>query len=166
MPQAIRFPGSMTAFEVVEYLSWMRGSSARQARIAAGDALARVLLQDRARSKVGTLSGGMARRLGLAQAIASGASTLLLDEPSTGLDPEQRRIMVRLLADLDGAVVLSSHVMEDVSDLADRVLVLDDGVIAFDGTLGGLAARAPGDAGRTAEEGFLAVLAASRQGRA
>ncbi|MBE9927218.1 ABC transporter ATP-binding protein [Cellulosimicrobium cellulans] len=160
MPQAPSFPGAMTVEEVVTYLTWMRGARARQARSAARDALRRVLLDDRARSRVRTLSGGMLRRVALAQAIASGARHVLLDEPSTGLDPEQRRAMVLLLADLEGAVLLSSHVMEDVRDLASRVLVLDGGRIAFDGTVEALAGLAPtGELARSAEAGFLAVLA-------
>jgi ABC-2 type transport system ATP-binding protein len=163
MPQTAVFPGGMTACEVVEYITWMRGARSREARIAAEDALARVMLADRAASKVRTLSGGMLRRLCLAQAIASGARVLLLDEPSTGLDPEQRRLMITHLEDLDGAVLLSSHVMEDVRDLADRVLILDGGGIAFDGDVSELERLAPDSAGvRAAEEGFLRVLARSR----
>ncbi|MCB7136696.1 ABC transporter ATP-binding protein [Cellulosimicrobium marinum] len=163
MPQHAVFPGTLTVVEVVEYLTWMRGARARDARTAARDAVRRVLLDDRADSRIKTLSGGMVRRVGLAQAIASGARHLLLDEPSTGLDPEQRRAMVNLLADLEGTVLLSSHVMEDVRDLASRVLVLDGGRIVFDGTVDALAGLAPaGDAARSAEAGFLAILSGSR----
>lgn len=160
MPQTATFPGNMTAREVVEYLTWMRGARARDARHRASRALESVLLTERADSKVRDLSGGMLRRVCLAQAIALEPTVLLLDEPSTGLDPEQRRIMVDRLRELDAAVVLSSHVMEDVSDLADRVLVLDAGAITFDGTLSALQAKAPDPgAPRAAEAGFLAVLA-------
>ncbi len=92
MPQATQFPGSMTVLEVVQYLTWMRGKRSREARLAAMDALNRVRLADRAHCKIRALSGGMLRRLSLAQAVASGARTLLLDEPSTGLDPEPPRV--------------------------------------------------------------------------
>lgn len=160
MPQTASFPGNMTVREVVEYLTWMRGARAGDARTRAERALETVELADRAGSKIRELSGGMLRRVGLAQAVAMDPSILLLDEPSTGLDPEQRRIMVDRLRELDAAVVLSSHVMEDVSDLADRVLVLDAGTIVFDGTLPDLCDRAPDpSAPRAAEAGFLAVLA-------
>lgn len=160
MPQTAAFPGGMTAREVVEYLTWMRGFGAQHARIATDDALRRVLLSDRAGSKVRSLSGGMLRRLCLAQAIATGAEVVLLDEPSTGLDPEQRRTMVQLLADLDSTLLLSSHVMEDVADLASRVIILDAGAVVFDGPLPELTAQAVGPAdAKTPEAGFLAVLA-------
>lgn len=160
MPQSATFPGNMTVREVVEYITWMRGARPDEARRRTARALEAVLLTDRADSKTRDLSGGMLRRVGLAQAIAMDPEVLLLDEPSTGLDPEQRRIMVDRLRGLDAAVILSSHVMEDVSDLADRVLVLDAGSIAFDGPLPALCALAPDPvAPRAAEAGFLAVLA-------
>lgn len=166
MPQSATFPGSMTAREVTEYLAWMRGARWRDARVAAADALARVLLEDRAESKVKSLSGGMLRRLCLAQALAAKADVLLLDEPSTGLDPEQRRVMVNLLSEVSGAVVLSSHVMEDITDLATRVVVLDAGAVAFDGALTDLVSRAPdASEARAAEAGFLAVLVEARAGK-
>lgn len=164
MPKGGAFPGNMTVREVVEYLTWMRGARSSDARVRASRALETVMLADRADSKVRELSSGMLRRVGLAQAIAMDPAVLLLDEPSTGLDPEQRRIMVDRLRELDAAVVLSSHVMEDVSDLAYRVLVLDAGSIVFDGTLPDLRELAPDPWDpRAPEAGFLAVLA-SRPG--
>lgn len=163
MPQSATFPGNMTAREIVEYAAWMRGASARQARLAATDALKRVLLADRAGDKMRNLSGGMQRRVCLAQAIASDAEVLLLDEPSTGLDPEQRRVMVDRLRELAGTILLSSHVMEDVTELASRVLVLDAGSLVFDGSLDTLKGLA-GDptSPQAAEAGFLAVLTSRR----
>lgn len=147
MPQTARFPGGMTALEVVEYLTWMRGVPARTARARARRALDRVLLGDRADTKVKHLSGGMVRRIALAQAIAAEPAVLLLDEPSTGLDPEQRRTMVELIAQIDReletTVLLSSHVMEDVTDVAARVVVLDAGRIVFTGSVAQLSQQAP-----------------------
>ncbi len=68
---------------------------------------------------------------------------LLLDEPSTGLDPEQRRVMVELIKGLELTVLMSSHVLEDVVDAAGRVIVLDEGRVAFDGSVQALASHAP-----------------------
>lgn len=164
MPQELRFPPNFTALELVEYLTWMRGAGSRSARQKARTSLEFVGLGDRMSSRIGELSGGMVRRVGLAQALAAQPEVLLLDEPSTGLDPEQRRIMVDLLSQLDGCVLLSSHVMEDVTEAAQRVLVLHDGWLAFDGDIGGLQAHAPGGtpAGRTAEAGFLQIVSTRR----
>jgi ABC-2 type transport system ATP-binding protein len=168
MPQSATLPRRMTALDVVEYLAWMRGVPAKAARQAALGALDRVGLVARAHHRVGQLSGGMQRRVLLAQAIASDARVLLLDEPSTGLDPEQRRVMVELIRGLDVTVLMSSHVLEDVVDAAGRVVVLDDGRVVFEGTVEALSSLAPSgtDQGRAPEAGFLAVVAGARAARA
>lgn len=134
MPQtALSVPG-LTAHELVTYTTWMRGCSWTEARRRATQALDAVELSARASSRTGRLSGGMVRRVWLAQALAAQSQVLLLDEPSTGLDPRQRATMVRLLGQItDRVVLLSSHILEDVAELADRVLVLDQGRIVYDG---------------------------------
>lgn len=167
MPQSGTLPRRMTALEVVEYLAWMRGAAPTEAGRGALSALDAVGLAPRAHHRIGQLSGGMLRRVLLAQAIASKAPVLLLDEPSTGLDPEQRRVMVDLIKGLELTVLMSSHVLEDVVDTASRVVVLDEGRIAFDGTVEALSAHAPHgtDPARAPETGFLAVLAAARAAR-
>lgn len=164
MPQALPVPRNMTAGEVVAYLAWMRGLSSRQAQQRADRALQQVGLAERASVKVGRLSGGMLRRVALAQALAVDADVVLLDEPSTGLDPEQRRVMVELIAGVRGTVLMSSHVMEDVVEVADRVIVLHAGRIAFDGPVTELQARAPQgtELSKAAEVGFLQLIAGVR----
>lgn len=163
VPQLPSFPANLTAREVVAYLAWMRGVSGGHSTARASDALGRVGLGDKASAKVGSLSGGMLRRLALAQALAADADVLLLDEPSTGLDPQQRRTMVDVLRELSGTVLVSSHVMEDVADLAERVIVLDKGHIRFDGGVESLRSRAPEGVAehRRLEAGFLSVCLGS-----
>lgn len=161
MPQTASFPKGMTAREVVEYLGWMRGLPVSRARVRAVEALEQVGLGERMSARIGQLSGGMVRRVALAQALACEAEVVLLDEPSTGLDPAQRRTMVELVAGVRGCVVMSSHVLEDVVDVADRVLVLDAGRLLFDGSVAELIALAPeGTAeGKAAEVAFLQLVA-------
>jgi ABC-2 type transport system ATP-binding protein len=164
MPQSASFPKNMTALEVVEYLAWMNGLPGRRARARAAEAIDQVGLSARANSKVGQLSGGMLRRVALAQAVACDADVIVLDEPSTGLDPEQRRTMVTLIAGLERTVLMSSHVLEDVVDVAERVLVLHDGGLAFDGSVAGLRSLAPAgtDPAKSAEVGFLQLISSRR----
>ena len=164
MPQLTTFPGNMTVHEVVSYIGWMRGLSRGDAVARAGVVLEEVALGDRAHRRMSSLSGGMIRRVALAQALVGRPEVLLLDEPSTGLDPEQRRIMVNLLRQRQGAVLFSSHVMEDVADVATRVLVLDGGSLLFDGGPDELsrigAAEATAAPGRSSlENGFVSLLA-------
>lgn len=159
MPQDAGLPSRLTAREAVEYLGWLKGLSPARARSRAGEVLAAVDLGNVADHKTGALSGGMLRRLALAQALVSEPSILLLDEPSTGLDPKQRRGMVDLLRGLAGVVLMSSHVVEDVELLASRTVVLHEGSVLFDGATSELAARGRSGDGRSpVESGFLAII--------
>lgn len=134
MPQTAAIPRRLRTHEFVAYLTWMRGVPRGEAGHRATEALERVGLADRVDARLGTLSGGMVRRVWLAQALAARTEVLLLDEPSTGLDPRQRATMVDLVREhAQGTVLLSSHLVEDVASLADRVLVLEAGSIVFDG---------------------------------
>lgn len=135
MPQNAAMPRGVSAVDYVSYLTWMRGFGAVEARKRSVAALEDVRLGGRMLDvKIGKLSGGMVRRVWLAQALACTPDILILDEPSTGLDPRQRSIMVELLAARRvETVLLSSHLLEDVVDLAGRVLVLDAGTIVYDG---------------------------------
>lgn len=160
MPQQCSFPRNMTALEVTSYLTWMRGVARTEASTRARDSLASVGLSKRRDAKVRELSGGMLRRLALAQALAARSDVTILDEPSTGLDPKQRRVMVDLIKDVPGTVLLSSHVMEDVVDVAGRIVVLDAGHIRFAGAMTELIERAPQntDPSRRAEAAFLSLI--------
>lgn len=160
MPQSLTLPPNLTALEAVSVIGWMRGLASREAARRAGVALEAVGLTERGRNAVKELSGGMRRRIALAQALVAEPDVLLLDEPSTGLDPQQRRRVVDIVKGLDGTVVFSSHVMEDVVDTASRVLVLHEGRIRFEGGVDELSARAPAGAPpeRRPEAAFLALI--------
>jgi ABC-2 type transport system ATP-binding protein len=136
MPQIAELPKGMRTIDLVAYLGWMRGQGKEKALARAEESLRAVGLTKSFRVKMGALSGGMVRRVWLAQALAADAEVLLLDEPSTGLDPRQRETMVRLIRETAaGTVLLSSHLLEDVKELAERIVVLDHGRVAFDGPL-------------------------------
>lgn len=159
MPQHVSFPSVLTAHDVVAYAGWLKGLKGSRAAERARECLAAVGLEAMTNRRCGTLSGGMTRRIALAQALVSDPDVLLLDEPSTGLDPEQRRGMVELIRSLGTTVLMSSHVVEDVADLADRVLVLDGGRLVLDGDLADLTSGLRDDGRRSAvEAGFLRAI--------
>ncbi len=160
MPQTLTVPPNLTAREAVSVIGWMRGLPSREAAHRADLALEAVGLTERRRNAIKELSGGMKRRIALAQAIVADPDVLLLDEPSTGLDPQQRRRMVDIVKGLHGTVVFSSHVMEDVVETASRVVVLHEGRVRFDGSVEELSARAPAGAPpeRRPEAAFLALV--------
>ena len=144
-PQEVTFPRGMAAFGFVEYIAVLKewkdaGARHREVR----RVLDLVDLGDRTAMKVSKLSGGQRRRLAIAQALLGAPDLLILDEPTTGLDPEQRASLRGLLSGLAGTVLISTHQTEDVSALCDRVLVIDAGVIHFDGTVPELLATAAG----------------------
>ncbi len=137
MPQFGSSPRLLTTHQFVSYLTWMRGVSRQEAADRAWDSLVAVGLGKRADDRMRSLSGGMVRRVWFAQALAAKAELMLLDEPSTGLDPRQRATMVDLIREhARGLVLLSSHLVEDVVALASRVIVLEQGHIVFDGAVG------------------------------
>jgi ABC-2 type transport system ATP-binding protein len=102
------------------------------------EALDTVDLADRARDKVGGYSHGMRQRLGIAGALLRDPRLLLLDEPATGLDPagmRDMRLLIRRLAEQGMTVLLSSHLMSEVEELCDRVAIVSDGRLRYEGSL-------------------------------
>lgn len=137
MPQEPGFYQSFTCFDFLDYLAILKEHVDRSARHEeVRTALARTGLEDKSTVKIRKLSGGMRRRLALAQSLIGSPPLLVLDEPTAGLDPEQRFRFRELISDLaeSRTVLLSTHQTEDVSAICDRVLVMDDGQIRFDGT--------------------------------
>jgi ABC-2 type transport system ATP-binding protein len=145
LPEEVHFPAGMTPAGFVDYIAvlkeWKDGK--RRAR-EVQRVLGLVGLAERSAVKIRKLSGGQRRRLAVAQALIGTPDLLLLDEPTTGLDPEQRATVRSILSGLPGTVFLSTHQTEDVAALCDRVLVLDAGAIRFDGSVRDLLASAAG----------------------
>ena len=147
LPQDIAFSPRATAFDVVDYLSVLKGwRDPRARRREVWLALDRVGLASRAGDRVGTLSGGLRQRLGLAQAIFGTPPLIVLDEPSTGFDPAQRLELRTLLSELarHSTIVVSTHQTDDAAVCSDVVFVLDGGELRFSGTPAQLAALARG----------------------
>jgi ABC-2 type transport system ATP-binding protein len=166
LPQNLGYYPAFTVVEFVEYFALLKDMPARQVPAAVAEAVERVDLGAKAKAKLRTLSGGMLRRVGIAQAIVNSPELLLLDEPTAGLDPEQRVNFRALLRDLgqQATVVVSTHLVEDVGAACTEVALMDAGKIVFHGTPAELTAR--GTEGNTGdapmERGYTAVLAAAR----
>ena len=171
LPQNLGYYPGFTVAEFVEYFALLKDMPPGQVPRAVAAAIEHVGLGDKARTKLRTLSGGMLRRVGIAQAIVNGPELLLLDEPTAGLDPEQRVSFRALLRDLGqrATVIVSTHLVEDVGAACTEVALMDAGRIVFHGTPEELTARgegtsAAGDA--PLERGYSAVLAAARSATA
>jgi ABC-2 type transport system ATP-binding protein len=147
LPQDFGYYRWFTVREFVEYVAWLKELAPRDAPDAVQRAIDRVGLTARARSTMRSLSGGMLRRVGIAQAIVSDPAVLLLDEPTAGLDPEQRMTVRALLRDLgrDSCVVVATHLVEDVAAACTDVVLLEEGRLVFQGVPADLAAAAGAD---------------------
>jgi len=140
MPQHAALPRNQRVVDVLTYFAWLREIPRAHRARACLEALEKVGLSDRAKDRVGSLSGGMHQRLLLAQAILTRPRVLLLDEPTAGLDPAQRvavRQLIRGIAHDSPAMItlVSSHVLGDLTPVAENILMLDEGVLRFEGAV-------------------------------
>jgi ABC-2 type transport system ATP-binding protein len=153
-PQELGFPRGFSALAFVNYMAVLKEWADRERRTAE---VRRVLdlvgLRDVATKRITSLSGGQRRRVALAQALLGTPQLLVLDEPTTGLDPEQRASLRGVLADIaaTSTMVISTHQTEDVAALCSRVVVLDAGRVHFDGTVPELVSLATGRVWMAAE---------------
>jgi ABC-type multidrug transport system ATPase subunit len=162
LPQHFGFYPRFTVSEFVEYMAWLKELPKATVPGAVQRAIDRVGLTAEAGKRMKALSGGMLRRAGIAQAIVNDPAVLLLDEPTVGLDPEQRLGFRELLRDLgtDACVLVSTHLVEDVAVACTDVVLINEGRLVYQGTSAELAARGgPGDAGDSpTERGYSALL--------
>ena len=143
LDQDPRYYGWMTGRELVEFAGRLQGLDAREARARSDATLEQVGLADARLRRIAGYSGGMRQRLGIAQALVARPRLLILDEPVSSLDPEGRRDLLTLIADLraSATVIFSTHVLADVERICDRVAILDHGRLVTEGSLDELLAR-------------------------
>ncbi len=146
LPQHVGLVGESTAFDAVDYLAVLKGfDDDRRRRSMVFDALDRVGLRDRATDRVEALSGGMRRRLALAQALLGQPGLLVLDEPGAELDPDERLRLREILTERRGTttIVVATHLTDEAA-ICDRVVVMIAGAVRFSGTPDHLASLAAG----------------------
>ena len=146
LPQDFGYYPNYTAMEFLMYIAALKGIPKKIARQRAKQLLEEVGLSNVANKKVGTFSGGMKQRVGIAQALLNNPDILILDEPTAGLDPKERVRFRNLLSDYAGdkIVVLSTHIVSDIEAIADEVLLMKKGRFVLQGTVSELIEKAKG----------------------
>ncbi|WP_432830756.1 ABC transporter ATP-binding protein [Dactylosporangium sp. CA-092794] len=146
LPQDFGVYPHLSAREFLSYLAAVKGMPARAARTRIGQLLELFDLTGAGKRPLGKYSGGMLRRVGIAQALLSDPRVLIVDEPTAGLDPEERVVFRNLLSDLaaDRVVVLSTHIVSDVESVASDIAIMTGGRLRLRGSPQDLLRRAQG----------------------
>ncbi len=137
LPQDFSMYGNMGAYEALDYLAVLSGMKKKERTIKVPQMLEKVNLGDQQRTKVKAMSGGMRRRLGIAQAVIHDPRIIVVDEPTAGLDPEERVRFRNLLCEIarERIVILSTHIVGDIEATCENIAVLNHGEILFQGTV-------------------------------
>jgi ABC-2 type transport system ATP-binding protein len=146
LPQEFSMYANMSVYEAMDYLGVLSGLSKQERKERIPLLLEKVNLEKKKKVKVKALSGGMKRRLGIAQAILHNPKVLIVDEPTAGLDPEERVRFRNLLCEIaqERIVILSTHIVGDIEATCENIAVLEDGVIIFMGSVASLVEQAKG----------------------
>lgn len=161
LPQEFSFYRNMSVYDAMDYLGLLSciPSKIRKERIMS--LLEQVNLKDNSKTKVKALSGGMKRKLGIAQALLHDPKILIVDEPTAGLDPEERIHFRTLLSEFakDHIVVLSTHISSDLESVCDSIGVLDEGSLIWDGSMEKLIQQsAEAVSSPSLEDGYMYLL--------
>ncbi len=138
LPQDLGVYPDLSAFEFLDYVGMLKGLGDRRARHQRVEELLELVSLNKVASrKLKTYSGGMKRRVGIAQALLNDPKLLIVDEPTAGLDPEERIRFRNLLAELGGnrTVLLSTHIVEDIAQTCQKLAIMKNGRVIFQGTV-------------------------------
>ncbi|MBC6003078.1 ABC transporter ATP-binding protein [Paeniclostridium sp. NSJ-45] len=129
LPQDVGFYKSFTAQKFLEYVATLKGIDREEASVKIDELLKFVNLEKDRKRKIGKFSGGMKQRLGIAQALLNDPKILILDEPTAGLDPNERIRFKNLISEIsrDKIVILSTHIVSDVEFIANEILIMRNG---------------------------------------
>jgi len=146
LPQDFSMYPNMRTDEALDYLGALSGIPVKERKEKVETLLKKVNLTEHRRKKVKELSGGMKRRLGIAQALIHDPKVIIVDEPTAGLDPEERIRFRNLLCEVaeDRIVILSTHIVGDIESTCENIAIMDEGRILWKGTVSELLENAKG----------------------
>lgn len=136
LPQSFGMFKELTVREMLTFFANIKGISKNDSEKDIVNTLKLVNLSDKIDSKVSKLSGGMIRRAGIAQALLGNPKVIIFDEPTVGLDPEERLRFKNIISNLpkDKVIIISTHIVEDVEALCEKIIIMNTGKILVSGT--------------------------------
>lgn len=136
LPQTFGAFKELTVFEFLQLMGNFKGIPKKECKNLISETLETVNLSDRVKSRISTLSGGMVRRLGIAQALLSNPEVIIFDEPTAGLDPEERLRFKNIIAEIkeNKLIIISTHIVEDVEASCDKIAIMKSGNISVYGS--------------------------------
>ncbi len=146
LPQDFSMYPSMNVMEAMDYLGLLSGLEKQERKERTELLLQKVNLTEHRKKKIKALSGGMKRRLGIAQALLNNPKVLIVDEPTAGLDPEERIRFRNLLSEVaeERIVILSTHIVGDIEATCENIAILESGKVLYQGTVDNLLTAAEG----------------------
>lgn len=146
LPQSFGLYDELTVWQFLDYMAALKGVASKRL---IDNALERTSLAEHRKIRIRNLSGGQRQRVGIAQALLNDPQLMILDEPTVGLDPEERVKFRNIFSEMarDKIVLLSTHIVEDVQSICNRVLVINDGLVLFDGSPSALISQTEGRVG-------------------
>ena len=157
LPQDFGVYPNLTAMEFLEYIAAIKGFTGKSIKTRIEALLEELNLTPVKNKPIGTYSGGMKQRIGIAQVLVGDPKLIILDEPTVGLDPEERVRFRNMLADLSGEriIILSSHIVSDIETIADTIAIVFEGRTLKHGFIPGT---------ETLEDVYLRVIASAKNG--
>lgn len=146
LPQEFGYTPGFSAKDFMLYVASIKGLDQRFARRKTKELLSLVNLEDAANQKIRTFSGGMKRRLGIAQALLNDPDILILDEPTSGLDPKERAYFRNIISEMSNGkiIIISTHIVSDIEYISDQVLIMKKGKLILQGAAETLLPEAEG----------------------
>lgn len=146
LPQEFGYTPGFTAEDFMLYIASVKGLDPRYARRRTRELMKLVSLEGDMKRKIRTFSGGMKRRLGIAQALLNDPKILIMDEPTAGLDPKERAYFRNVISEMaqDKIIIISTHIVSDIEYISDQVIIMKKGRFILQGTTEELTAAAEG----------------------